>query len=48
MGAVGLGYLLLLIAAAPLPGDVAYTAAGAAAALAAVGVLSRLVRSRRT
>ena len=48
VGAVGLGYLLLLIAAAPLPGGVAYTAAGAAAALAAVGVLSRLAGSRRT
>ncbi|HEY8641880.1 MAG TPA: hypothetical protein VIO84_03850 [Candidatus Dormibacteraeota bacterium] len=48
VGAAGLGYLLLLVAAAPLPGGVAYTAAGAAAALAAVGVLARLVGSRRT
>jgi hypothetical protein len=47
VGAAGLGYLLLLIAAAPLPAGVAYTAAGAAAVLAAVGVLSRLVGTRR-
>jgi len=47
VGAAGLGYLLLLSAAAPLPGGVAYTAAGAAAALAAVGLLGRLVASRR-
>jgi len=47
MGAAGLGYLLLLVAAAPLPGGVAFTAAGAAAALAAVGVLGRLLGPRR-
>jgi hypothetical protein len=47
VGAAGVGYLLLLIAVAPLPGGVAYTAAGAAAALASVGVLGRLVGSRR-
>ncbi len=47
MAAAGLGYLLLLVAAVPLPGGVAYTAAGAAAALAAVGVLGRLLGGRR-
>lgn len=48
VGAAGAGYLLLLIAVAPLPGGVAYTAAGAAAALAAIGLLGRLVGSRRS
>jgi len=47
VGAAGLGYLLLLIAATPLPAGVAYTAAGATAALAAVAILGRLVGSRR-
>lgn len=47
LGAAGFGYLLLLVAVAPLPGGVAYTAAGAAAALAAIGLLGRLVGSRR-
>ena len=46
VGAVGIGYLLLLVAAAPLPGGLAYTAAGAAAALAAIGLLGRLVGFR--
>jgi hypothetical protein len=47
VGAAGIGYLLLLVAVAPLPGGVVYTAAGAAAALAAIGLLGRLVGSRR-
>lgn len=48
VAAAGVGYVLLLVAAAPLPAGVLYTAAGALAALAAVGVLVRLLRSQRS
>ena len=47
MGAAGAGYLLLLVAVAPLPGGLVYTAAGAAAALAAIGLVGRLLGARR-